>query len=341
VARSARRITVDLPSALCLLPSDEEAPVAQTATTTTPRAAAGVRPASRVSWRRRDHEGLAAFFFLLPNIAGFLVFTALPVVAALALSFYEWDLLLDPLYVGLANFRMLLFDDPVFRDALVNTVYFAVATVALSVVLGIAVALLVNLPLRGIVVFRTIYLLPFVTITVALSLVWKWLYLPDIGLVNTALGWVGIQGPNWLTSPRWAMPALILMSVWKGFGYNMVLFLAGLQNIPEHLYDAAKVDGAGPWRRFRDVTLPMLSPTTFFVVVISIIGSFQVFDQALVMTAGGPGTATTTLVLYIYQQGFQSYYMGYAAAIAWILFAAVFLFTLVQFRFQQRWVSYD
>jgi len=314
--------------------------MAQTASTR-PTVVAPPRVSQRLPWRRRDHEWLAALLFLLPNSVGFLVFTAIPVAVAFALSFYDWDLLLDPVFVGLENYRELLFEDAVFRAALVNTVYFAVATVALSVVLGLAVALLVNLPLRGVVVFRTIFLLPFVTITVALSLVWKWLYLPDIGLVNTVLGWVGIEGPNWLTSPRWAMPALIVLSVWKSFGYNMVLFLAGLQNVPEHLYDAAKVDGAGPWRRFKDVTLPMLSPTTFFVVVISIIGSFQVFDQALVMTAGGPGTATTTLVLYIYQQGFQSYYMGYAAAIAWVLFAAVFLFTLVQFRAQRRWVSYD
>ncbi len=152
---------------------------------------------------------------------------------------------------------------------------------------------------------------------------------------------VGIDGPNWLTNSTWAMPALIFMSVWKTFGYNMVLFVAGLQNIPEHLYEAAKIDGASPWQRFRDITLPMLSPTTFFVVVISIIGSFQVFDQALVMTAGGPGTATTTLVLYIYEQGFQSFHMGYASAIALVLFMVIFGFTAFQFRVQRRWVTYD
>jgi ABC-type sugar transport system permease subunit len=178
-------------------------------------------------------------------------------------------------------------------------------------------------------------------VTVALSLVWKWLYLPDIGLINSVLGVVGINGPAWLTSQTWAMPALILMSVWKGFGYNMVIFLAGLQGIPDHLYDAAKVDGATAWRRFLNVTLPLLSPTTFFVVVISVISSFQVFDQALIMTNGGPGTATTTLVLYIYQKGFQSFDMGYAAAVALVLFAVIFVFTVIQFLFQRRWVTYD
>ncbi|MGH2531172.1 MAG: carbohydrate ABC transporter permease [Thermomicrobiales bacterium] len=294
-----------------------------------------------VAWRRRDHESLAAYLFLLPNILGFLAFTAIPVVAALVLSFYEWDLLLGREWVGLENFRELLFEDDVFRDALFNTFYFAFATVGLSVVIGLAVALLVNQSLRFIVAFRSIFLLPYVTLTVALSLVWKWLYLEDVGLINTALGTIGIDGPDWITSQTWAMPALIIMTVWKTFGYNMVLFMAGLQSVPEHLYDAAKVDGANAWQRFRGVTLPMLSPTTFFVVVISIIGSFQVFDQALVMTAGGPGTATTPLVLYIYQVGFQSFYMGYAAALAWVLFAIVFVFTLVQFWYQRKWVAYE
>jgi multiple sugar transport system permease protein len=176
---------------------------------------------------------------------------------------------------------------------------------------------------------------------VALSLVWKWLYLPDIGLVNQLLALVGISGPSWLVSTTWAMPAVIIMSVWKSFGYNMVLFLAGLQNIPAHLYEAAMIDGASAWQRFRHITVPMLSPTTFFVVIISLINSFQVFDQALVMTGGGPGVATTTLVLHIYQVGFQSFHMGYAAAIAWVLFAIIFTFTVIQFRVQRRWVTYE
>jgi multiple sugar transport system permease protein len=304
------------------------------------------RPSGRWSgrlraWWRRDHETLAAYAFLAPNIFGFLAFTAIPVVAALVISFYDYDLLLGAEWIGLENFRELLFEDDVFRDALFNTFYFAGATVTLSVILGLAVALLVNQSLRFIVAFRSIFLLPYVTLTVAVALVWKWLYLPDVGLVNNALGVFGIDGPAWLTSERWAMPALILFTVWKTFGYNMVLFLAGLQNVPEHLYDAAKVDGANAWQRFLGVTLPMLSPTTFFVVVISIIGSFQVFDQALVMTEGGPGTATTPLVMYIYQEGFRSFHMGYAAALAWVLFALVFVFTVLQFWYQRRWVSHD
>lgn len=299
------------------------------------------RGSEKVPWRRRDHEGLAAGLFLLPNLIGFLIFTAIPVCAAFVLAFYDYDLLLGASWAGLENFREMLTTDRVFRAALVNTVYFTAVSVPLSVVLGLATAILVNQALRGVVLFRSIFLLPYVTVTVALSLVWKWIYLPDIGLINSVLGVFGIDGPAWLTSQTWAMPALILMSVWKGFGYNMVIFLAGLQGIPDHLYDAAKVDGATAWRRFLNVTLPLLSPTTFFVVVISVISSFQVFDQALIMTNGGPGTATTTLVLYIYQQGFQSFEMGYAAAVALVLFAAIFVFTVIQFLFQRRWVTYD
>ena len=294
-----------------------------------------------VRWKNREHEGLAAGLFLLPNLIGFLIFTAIPVGAAFVLAFYDYDLLLGASWAGLENFRELFTIDRVFRAALFNTVYFTAVSVPLSVVLGLASAMLVNQALRGVVIFRSIFLLPYVTVTVALSLVWKWLYLPDIGLINSVLGVVGFNGPAWLTSQTWAMPALILMSVWKGFGYNMVIFLAGLQGIPDHLYDAAKVDGATAWRRFLNVTLPLLSPTTFFVVVISVISSFQVFDQALIMTNGGPGTATTTLVLYIYQKGFQSFDMGYAAAVALVLFAVIFVFTVIQFLFQRRWVTYD
>lgn len=290
---------------------------------------------------RDGQEARAAYFFLLPNILGFLIFTALPVIAALVMSFFDWDLLLGHTFNGTDNFRELLRNDETFRHSVWNTAYFVALSVPLSVALGLGTALLTNQALRGMTIFRAIFLLPYVTITVALSLVWKWLYLPKIGLVNHLLGWFGIDGPAWLTSTTWAMPAIIIMGVWKSFGYNMILFLAGLQGIPEHLQEAAMLDGASVWQRFRSITLPLLAPTTFFVVVISVIGSFQVFDQALIMTNGGPGIATTTLVLYIYEVGFESFHMGYAAAIAWVLFAIIFVFTLIQFRVQRRWVSYD
>jgi len=285
-------------------------------------------------------EGWVALFFLLPNSLGFFVFSAFPIIAAFVLSFYDWDLLLGARFNGITNYLQ-LFSDDVFRSALLNTVYFVVVSVPLTVVIGLAVAVLVNQPLRGMAFFRSVFLLPYITLTVAIALVWKWLYLPDVGLINQVLGVFGIHGPAWLTDPIWAMPGVILLSIWKSFGYNMVLFLAGLQGIPQNLYEAASIDGATRWQRFRYVTLPLLSPVTFFVVVISTIGSFQVFDQALVMTQGGPGVATTTLVLYIYQVGFQSYHMGYASAIALVLFAIVFAFTLIQFWFQRHLVTYE
>jgi len=279
--------------------------------------------------------------FLLPNAFGFFVFTAIPVVAAFVLAFTNYELLVGGGFVGLENFRKLVFEDEVFQAAFVNTAYFTGLSVPLSVALGLVAALLVNRTVRGAVLFRSAFLLPFVSLTVATALIWKWMYLPEVGIVNTLLGLIGIQGPQWLSSEAWAMPAIILMSAWKTFGFNMVIFLAGLQGIPDQLYDAAKVDGANAWERFLNVTLPMLSPTTFFVVVISVIGSFQVFDQAYIMTAGGPGTATTTLVMYIYQLGFSRFQMGEAAAAAAVLFLIIFVFTVIQFVYQRRWVNYD
>lgn len=292
-------------------------------------------------WVQRDHPNLSGYLFIAPNMLGFLIFTGLAVVASLVLAFYDWDLLLGANFVGLANFGELFTEDDVFRSAFLNTVYFVVASVPLSVVAGLVTALLTAQSLRGMSLFRAIFLLPWITTTVAVSLVWKWMYLPKVGVVNQIIGALNIPGPAWLTDKTWAMPAIILMSVWKNFGFNTVLFLAGLQGIPQHLYDAASVDGATAWQRFRHVTVPMLSPTTFFVVIISIIGSFQVFDQALIMTAGGPGTSTTTLVLYVYQVGFQSYHMGMASAVAWVLTACVFVFTAVMFWAQRRWVTYE
>lgn len=292
-------------------------------------------------WRTHEHEGLAAFLFLLPNAVGFLIFTAIPVGAAFVLAFANYDLLSGfGGFVGLKNFRQ-LFSDHVFIQSFINTVYFTGVTVPLSIFFGLLAAVLVNQALRGMVFFRSIFLLPYVLVTVAVALVWKWIFLPSGGLLNSVLALFGIHGPAWLTSPTWAMPALIIMSVWKFFGYNMVIFLAGLQNIPNHLYEAASIDGATRWRSFFSITLPLLSPTTFFVLIISIINSFQVFDQAYVMTRGGPGNATNTLVLYIYQQGFQSYNMGYASAIALVLFAVVFILTAAQFLLQRRWVHYE
>jgi len=291
-------------------------------------------------WRDRDRQTLAAWLFLLPSLVGFAVFTAGPVLAAGVVSLLDWNLFSPPAFAGPRNFARLA-GDATFWSALGNTAYFTFASVPLTIVVSLALALLLNQGLRRMAVFRSLLLLPYATITVAVAFVWVWLYIPHGGLVNTVLSAFGIDGPAWLVSERWAMPALIAMSVWKGFGFGMVVFLAGLAAIPGQLYEAARIDGCGPWQSFRRITLPMLSPSVFFVVVTAIIASFQVFDQALVMTNGGPAWQTTTLVMYIYRTAFENYDQGYAAAQSLVLFAFIAVITVIQFRLQRRLVHYD
>lgn len=291
--------------------------------------------------RLKRAEAWAAWGFLLPNLLGFLVFTLLPVLAALFISFTEWDLLRPPRWAGFENYLRLV-QDPLFRKVLRNTVLYVLGTVPMQMVLALLVALALNQRLPGQTFFRTAYFMPVVASTVAVALVWRWMFHADFGLINSFLYMVGVNDPpNWLSSTRWALPAIIIMSVWQQIGFSMVLFLAGLQSVPVTLYEAAKIDGAGAWQRFWSITLPMLSSTTFFVLVISIINSFQVFDQAFIMTGGGPANATNTLVFNIYRYAFQFFQMGYAAAMAWVLFAIIFVVTLLQFRYQRQWVYYE
>ncbi len=275
----------------------------------------------------------------MPALAGFVVFVALPVLAAFAIAFFQWDMVGTPRFIGLRNFQQLL-GDRVFAAALWNTAYYTVSVVVLSVSLGLLSAVLVSNAIVGIGVARVLLAMPYVTVTVAMAIVWRWIYQPDIGLINSLLSLIGVAGPNWLASRVWAMPALIIMGVWKSFGYNMILFIAGMQAIPTSVYEAAAIDGASATGRFAYVTVPLLSPVLFFVSVISIISSFEVFDSALVMTGGGPGTSTTTLVLYIYHAGFEAFHFGYASAVALALFAVVLTVTLLQLAVQRWWVAY-
>jgi multiple sugar transport system permease protein len=304
-------------------------------------AAAGALAGGRWrTWRRRwDLDG---YLFLAPDLLGTLVFAVGPVVAALGLGLFAWDVLTPPRFVGLANYRQLLFDDPVFRQVLLNTTVYVLGTVPLRTLLALLLAMALNQQIRGLSWFRAAFFLPTITSAVAAAVVWRWIYEPNFGLLNSVLYAIGIDHPpTWISSATWAMPSLILLGIWQGLGFHMVIFLAGLQAIPGHLYEAAAIDGATWWARFRYITVPLISPTTFFVLVISVIGSYQVFDQAFILTEGGPGYATTTLVYYIYNYAFQFFKMGYAAAIAWVLFAIVFVLTVVQFRLQARWVHYD
>jgi multiple sugar transport system permease protein len=283
---------------------------------------------------------LEPYLYLLPTFIGLLLFSAGAVVASFFISFTQWDVVSPPQWIGLANYTGLWHSD-LFWEVVRNTFYFIVLSVPLSVSCSLALALAVNTQLKGITLFRTAYFLPVVSSMIAVALVWSWIFNPEYGLLNYLLRlFFGIKGPAWLDSTSWALPAMVIVTVWKGLGYSMVIFLAGLQSIPMELHHAATMDGAGIWRRFWNITLPMLSPTTFFVLVITLINSFQVFEQTYVLTKGGPADSTLTMSYFIYQNAFQFFQMGKAAALSYVLFALIFIVTLVQFRIQKRWVFY-
>jgi multiple sugar transport system permease protein len=291
----------------------------------------------RLRWR---NTGLA-YLFLAPNIIGFLFFTLFSLLAAFGLSFFRWSLLTTPQFTGLGNYVLLFTTDPVFRKVLINTLYFVFLYVPLNILLALGMAVWLSGPIRFKNVFRIIMFLPVLTPAVGVALVWLLMY-GQSGIINQMLLlFFHIQGPNWLVSSFWAMPAVIIMSLWYNFGYNMLVFSAGLQNIPQHFYEAAAIDGATRWKRFWHITIPLLSPSLFFGLVLTLISSFQVFDQVYILTLGGPGIDTTTLVLYVFQNGFTYYKMGYAATISTVLFLLILAVTLFQFVLQRKWVHYE
>lgn len=281
-------------------------------------------------------------FFLLPSLAGLLIFMVLPMLSSLLLTFYEWDPLIPTRFhfAGLSNYRSLLTDKN-FWAALRHTLTYIIGYIPLVLVSGLSVALLLNQKLRGLAIFRGAFFMPVISAWVAVALLWTWIFNPKYGIVNYLLGLVGISGPAWLYDPSWAMPAIILTSVWKDIGFIAVLFLTGLQNIPAEYYEAASIDGAGRWQQFRRITVPLLSPITFFALIISLINSFQVFDQVYVMTQGGPAGSTSVLVEQIVNNAFRYGRMGYAATLSWVLFLLVFAVTVFQSRMQKKWVTYD
>lgn len=294
----------------------------------------------KVARRLSQRETLTGWLFASPWALGMVLFVAGPVVASLVISFLEWNLLETPRWVGWANYRRLVTDDPLFYKSLNVTLLYTAAAVPLGMALSLALALALARPRRGQGLFRTIFFLPTVLSGVAAAMLWNWIFNADFGLVNVFLRHMGITGPEWLASERWALPALIIMSLW-GMGGTMVIYIAGLQGIPRHLYESAAIDGAGPLRQFWHVTLPMLSPVLFFTLIMGIIGSFQVFTQAYVMTGGGPNYATFFYALYLFQQAIDFLNMGYASAMAWILFAIIMALTGLQFYFSKHWVYYE
>lgn len=281
-----------------------------------------------------------AWMFLAPALSALLVFFFIPIIAAFALSFTDFDIyslgnISYLRFVGFQNYVNLV-HDPLFWKALGNTLYFVIAGGPVSVLVSLGTALLLQSRLvkyKG--VFRFFFFAPVVTTLVAVAIVWRYLYHPRFGLINFVLSWFGISAVDWLGDPAWAMPAMILLAVWKNFGYNMLIFIAGLQNIPEELYEAARIDGAGSFQQFRTITIPMLAPTSLFIGLTTMIGYFQFFAEPYVMTQGGPQYATISIVLLMYQHGFRWWSMGYSASVAFVLFAIILLFSIVQLRMQK------
>lgn len=287
--------------------------------------------------RREEIEG---FLCISPWLIGFLVFLAFPILFSLYLSFTTYDYVSAPKFAGLANYRRALRQDPLFWHSLAVTFKFAALALPLDLVFSFSVALLLNLKGRGMNVYRTIYYLPAVLPLVAVSILWIWIFNPQYGILNWGLSLLGIEGPAWLYDPDWALFALVIMSLW-GTGRAVIIYLAGLQNINPELYDAARADGAGIMASFRHITVPMMTPVIFFNLIMGVIGAFQVFVQAFIMTEGGPARATYFYMLYLYNNAFQFFKAGYASALAWLLFVIILFFTLLILRSSSAWVYYE
>lgn len=285
---------------------------------------------------RRNLEG---WLFASPWILGFVLWTLGPMLASLLLAFTEWDLMTPAEWIGLGNMQTMVQDNLVWQAIKVTTVY-AITSVPLHLVFGLLLAILLNHSIFGVRLYRTAFYLPSVLSGVAVALLWRWLFSPEFGLFNLLLSYFDIRGPSWLGDEHWALPSLVIMSLW-GVGAGAIIYLAGLQGIPTDLYEAAEVDGASGWSRLFHITLPMMTPVLFFQLVVGIINALQIFTQAFIMTSGGPNNATLFLVLYLYRNAFQYFRMGYASAIAWVLFTYILLLTLLVFRSSSAWVYYE
>jgi multiple sugar transport system permease protein len=295
---------------------------------------------NRRPWLNASRREALTFYLLIsPWLIGFLVFVLGPMLASLYFSFTEWNLLKPPVWIGARNYVRMA-NDPLIAQAFKVTGLFTLVYVPLELIGGLGLALLLNQKVRGLRGFRTMFYLPSVVSGVAYVVLWMWIFHPRAGLLNTILGFIGIEGPTWLASPDWALPAIVIMSLW-GLGRTMVIYLAGLQGIPQQLYESAALDGANGWRQFWAITLPLLTPTIFFNLVLSIIATSQSFTQAFVATNGGPLDSTLFYVLYLYRQAFQNFRMGYASAMAWVLFVVVLALTLIVIRSARSWVYYE
>lgn len=293
-------------------------------------------PVRRRRSKLRLRNTLIGWSFILPNFIGFGLLTLIPIVVLFYMSFTNWNVFGKADWIGLANFERLIGDGS-FRVSVVNTLYYSVLHIPLTIVVSLGLALLLNNKLRGVAFFRTAAFFPYITSIVAIAVVWNLLFSPEYGPINEFLRFIGIQNPpGWLTSPEWAMPAVVIVGTWRDMGYYMILFLAGLQTVPRELHEAARVDGASVWQRFVNVTLPCLRPTMFFVTVMLTINSFKIFDLILVMTDGGPGQSTLVLSQFIYRKGFEESQFGYASAAAVTLFFMCIIVTILQFLWNKK-----
>ena len=289
-------------------------------------------------WRRfwsRSNEKVG-YLFILPSLVHLIAFLLIPLVFSFFLSFRDWSRpsFQDAPYIGLENYSFLM-GDRRFWQAMGNSAYYTALSVPLGMAFSLAIAVVMNQKLKGVNFFRTLFFMPVVSSWVAVSIIWLTLLDPNVGIVNYVLGWFGIPSINWLGDPRSAMPAIVLISIWKSAGFNMVIWLAGLQAIPQELYEAAAIDGANRWRQFRHITLPLLAPTSFFLAVTGVIGALQVFTPVYVITRGGPLDSTNTAVYHIYRRAFQEFDFGYASAQSWVLFAIIFLVTVIQVAYRR------
>ena len=306
--------------------------------TTTQRSAAR-NLADRLNLSPQARDNIAGFLFISPWIIHFVVLIAFAMLSSIGISFLKTDLLTGYKFVGLSNYGK-MFGDKLFWKAMQVTAYYTFTMVPLSIIMSLSIALLLNQEVKALGVWRMVYYLPSVVSGVAVAILWGWVLNPRFGLLNQGLAAIGIKGPRWMYSSQWAVPGFILMGLW-GAGGAMLLYLAGLQGIPSALYEAAKIDGANAWHRFWKVTLPMLTPTIFFNLLMNIIGSFQVFTQSYIMTGGGPNNATLTMVLFLYRKGFEHFKFGYASAIAWALFGVILVFSILVVRTSEQWVYYE
>jgi ABC-type sugar transport systems, permease components len=300
-----------------------------------------VRTAVRKPNRLNKHEKWYGYLFISPMVIGYVVFLLIPIAAAFSMSFTNASLLHDSEFIGLANYKKAFTEDPLFWQTVGHTLYFSLGLIPLNLILALGLAVLLNRKLPFIGFFRTAIFTPVVTSIVVWSIVWKYIFATDNGLMNQLLKLVGITGPAWLYNMELAMPVVIVVSVLKNVGLNMVIFLAALQDVPKMYYEAATIDGASKRRTFFSITLPMISPSLFLALILTLIGSLKVFSQIQVMTDGGPGTSTYVLVYYIYQQAFKIFEFGYASAIAFILFFLVLVLTIIQWNLRKRWVHHE